>query len=80
MRKKEEELTRKILNYFRENPDAGDTLEGIANWWLDQAEPGYSLEEVAKALDTLLQKGYIRVIKSTSGLTIYKLRENSRES
>lgn len=25
-----------ILDYLRKNPNAADTLEGIAQWWLEQ--------------------------------------------
>ena len=71
---REEELSEKILNYFKDNPNAGDTIEGITNWWLEQEESDWTIEHVAKALDLLLQKGIIRVIKTQAGTAIYKLK------
>ncbi len=32
MNKKQEEISKMILDYLRKNPDAGDTLEGISKW------------------------------------------------
>lgn len=80
MRKKEEELSEKILNYFRENPDAGDTIDGIVHWWLGQEKSQRTVEHVAKALDLLLNRGMIKLIKTQAGPAIYKLRENAQHS
>ena len=30
---KREKIKKSILNYLKQNPDAGDTLEGITKWW-----------------------------------------------
>jgi len=61
-----------ILDYLQKNPDAGDTLEGIARWWLEPARIESSVDEVADALESLIQKGIIRMHKLKDGTTFYK--------
>ena len=46
-----EEVEREILDYLRAHPNAMDTAEGIAEWWLDPIE--VSVRVVREALDHL---------------------------
>jgi hypothetical protein len=32
--KEQREVSHYILDYLSDNPDAGDTFEGIVEWWL----------------------------------------------
>jgi len=64
-----------ILNYLRKNPDAGDTLEGITRWWLEQEKIEISVDRVVEALESLVQKGEIRVQKVKGGSTFYKVNK-----
>lgn len=68
-------LSRKILNYLIKHPQAGDTLEGIATWWLEQQRIEEIVDEVAEALDVLIKKGRVQALESQSGVTIYKLKK-----
>jgi hypothetical protein len=72
---KKEILSQKILNYLKKHPEAGDTLEGIANWWLVQQRIEEMVDEVAAALDNLIEKGSIQALESQSGVTIYKVKK-----
>ena len=72
--KKCENLSNVILNYLKRNPDAGDTLEGIALWWVEQEKIDNTVEEVAKALKMLVRKGLISVYKTKSSDRIYKIK------
>ena len=55
-----ESVAREITEYFRANPNAGDTVEGIANWWVAQQRLKNSTSLVQKALEFLVQKGELR--------------------
>ena len=44
-----------ILNYLRDHPQAKDSLQGIAKWWV-----GEETEVVEKALAFLLKDGIIK--------------------
>ena len=68
-------LSRKILNYLEKHPEAGDTLKGIAGWWLEQQRIEQLVEDVAEALELLIKQGSIRVYQSGQGTTVYKIRQ-----
>ena len=50
---------REILAYFLRNPSAADSLEGIARWRLLEEAIQRKLIETQKALEWLLQEGYV---------------------
>lgn len=68
-------LSHMIREYLQKNPDAGDTLAGITHWWLAGKQMDHSEDEVARALEILLQQGVIRVYKTQSDTTIYRLKK-----
>ncbi|MFQ5963191.1 MAG: hypothetical protein ACE5KZ_02795 [Candidatus Scalinduaceae bacterium] len=70
---KQEEVSKKILNYLRRNPDAGDTLEGIAEWWLCCENIEASVDEVSSALQSLIKKGIVSKTEIGSGNPVYKI-------
>lgn len=74
---KQEKISRMILDYLRKNPDAGDTLKGITQWWLELARIESSVDEVADALESLTQKGIIRMHKLKDGTTFYKINKET---
>jgi len=73
---KQEKISGMILNYLRKNAGAGDTLKGITQWWLELARIESSVDEVADALESLTQKGIIRMHKLEGGTTFYKINED----
>lgn len=66
------ELLRKILRYLEAHPDALDTAEGIAKWWV--YADGKTVE---KALQKLVQKGILQRRK-LGGSSYYGLHQNCR--
>ena len=72
---KSETLSRQILDYLQKHPEAGDTLEGIASWWLEQQRIEQLVEEVAEALELLEKKGDIKTFKTISGNTVFKIKK-----
>lgn len=57
-----------IEAYLKQHPEAADSIEGIACWWL---RGEISVEEVAESLDRLLGKGVIKEWELPDGRTIY---------
>lgn len=70
---KEERISELILNYLRKNPNAGDTVEGISRWWLEIERIDNTVDDVMKALESLIHEGSIKEHKSIGGVTFYKV-------
>jgi hypothetical protein len=67
---KERQFAREILLYLRRNPDAKDTLAGIAQCWLGLSSSGQTLNSVERAVVYLLSKEML-FEKRRSGLPAY---------
>ena len=48
------ELSFRILSYLADHPEASDTAEGIAQWWLLERRIDEELREVRAALTELM--------------------------
>lgn len=48
-----------ILSYLTRNPNATDTLEGIAEWWILRERIEQGVEETAQALDFLVSQDLV---------------------
>src|SRR5205085_12125644 len=55
----EHQIGREILRYLEKYPDAKDTLEGIAQWWLLKSLAAKKVMEVERAVAFLLAEGLI---------------------
>ena len=60
-----------IEDYLRARPQAADTLEGIAQWWLSGDLQNASLERIQQAVDELCRKGVLEATQR-SGQVIYQ--------
>jgi len=65
------DLTREILDYFAEHPDAADTPEGIAFWWIKQQRYEASVKLVRLALDELERRGLLDKTIMADGTFLY---------
>ena len=54
-----ESVAREIEQYFSNHPDAGDTAEGIANWWVSHQVLSNSTPIVLSALEYLVGQGVL---------------------
>jgi hypothetical protein len=54
-----QQAIREILQYLITNPDAKDTIEGIYKWWMPKEHREWGKEEVRKAVDMLISKGWL---------------------
>ena len=62
-----------MLNYFVSNPQAADTLEGIARWRLLEEQLQYSLRQTDAAILWLVEQGYLEVVQPVSSVRLYRL-------
>jgi len=73
MDKRQEKISRMILDYLSKNPNAEDALDGITKWWLELEGIEVSRNEVAEVLESLIQKGLIKMCKNKGGATFYRI-------
>ena len=73
------EIARAILHYLHEHPEATDTVEGIAQWWLACEGTERKLKDVEKAVSILLDQGLLEEVRHGGLLPYYRLNR-SREN
>ncbi len=57
--RREQEVAEAILQYLAENPDASDTMEGIAEWWIMRQRLRVEVNLLAKVLRRLTAAGIL---------------------
>ncbi|MBN8712761.1 MAG: hypothetical protein J0H50_02135 [Xanthomonadales bacterium] len=63
-------LARRLAAYVRANPRAGDTSEGITQWWLGL--PATTGNQVQRALASLQAAGLIEAVGALDGHVRYR--------
>ncbi|GLQ45834.1 hypothetical protein GCM10007862_08850 [Dyella lipolytica] len=64
------DVVRRLARYVRANPLAGDTTEGITQWWLGLTPA--SVERVERALASLQATGLIEAVRALDGRVHYR--------
>jgi Fe2+ or Zn2+ uptake regulation protein len=77
VRRKEMELARAILEYLAEHPDAQDTAEGIASFWVMRQEVKEEVEGVLRVLNELTESGQLERVQRGDRV-LYRLKKESR--
>jgi hypothetical protein len=72
--KSESPIERQILGYLAANPEAQDTMRGIAEWWLLKQKIQESTSDVEAAVANLVAQGKLAAGTNLDGQTIYRLR------
>jgi len=75
----ERELGLAILRYLESHPEAKDTLEGIAQWWLMQERSKRMLGDVERAAAWLCSQGLILETQRPGVPPYYQLNPQKRE-
>ena len=65
-------LAEAIRRYLAAHPDAADSEQGVADWWLPVDRFETPLEEVRKALELLAQEGVVETQTLVDGRVIYR--------
>ena len=76
---KEQEIARAILQYLQVHPDAKDTLDGIAQWWLLKEWTARKIKDVKSGVSVLLSKGLI-IERKREGLPPYYWLNRAKEN
>jgi hypothetical protein len=69
-------LKHEILDYLAHAPNAGDTVQGIAEWWLLEQRIRHTVAEVRRALEELVAEGLVKTIRHADGRTHYLVRRD----
>ena len=72
------EITREILAYLDQYPDAQDTLPGVAEWWLLEQRIERQTADVKEALADLVKKGLVVELKGNDRLIHYRINRRKR--
>ena len=67
-------LREMVLRYLAEHPEAMDTLEGIAEWWIMREQLRVDLQRLARVLDDLTAQGILEETGVGDG-RVYRLRQ-----
>ena len=68
-----------MLSYLQEHPDAKDTLEGIAQWWLLRECTERKLAEVKRGISILLAKDLVFESRREGLTPYYSLNKAKQE-
>ncbi|ABA58346.1 hypothetical protein Noc_1880 [Nitrosococcus oceani ATCC 19707] len=60
-----------IKHYFDAHPNAADSVEGIARWWLTRQRFKEATETIEKALECLVAEGEVTKMVTGEGKFVY---------
>ena len=69
-----------ILSYLSDHPDAGDTLEGIVEWWLLGQKIKFETRNVSEAVARLVSEGLIVEHEKSDSHNLYKVNSAREET
>jgi hypothetical protein len=69
------EIELEILEYFLKNPNAQDTFEGIAEWWLLETYIRKQSALVKQALSELVNQGLVIEIQDSNAQIHYRVNQ-----
>jgi Fe2+ or Zn2+ uptake regulation protein len=58
-------IAESVVDYVTRHPQAMDTVEGIAAWWLRQAEERVNVGSLQRVLDRLTEEGILERIDAS---------------
>jgi hypothetical protein len=67
-----EEVANVVARYLLAHPDASDTLDGIARWWLSRQRQDDASELVQAALELLIDRGLVERRTTADGVILFR--------
>jgi hypothetical protein len=68
------EIASEILGYLSSRPEKSDTIDGITTWLLRLDKGRAVADEVGRALDLLVEKGDVELIKERRDIVLYRIK------
>jgi hypothetical protein len=69
-----QDVSRCILQYLHDYPEAQDTIEGIATWWIMRQRISETVSIVQEALQQLENEGHIATNRAPGGRILYSVK------
>jgi len=79
-RKEQREVFYYVLAYLSDNPDAGDTLDGILEWWLLDQRIKFETRNVSEAVNQLVSEGLIVEHTEPDSRIIYRVNTGRKKT
>lgn len=76
---KAREVSYYILAYLSENPDAGDTFDGIVEWWLLRQRIKFETRNVSEAVTKLVSDGLIEEHEGSDSRIFYRVNRTREQ-
>jgi hypothetical protein len=76
-REQERQVHDYILAYLCNNPDAGDTFDGIVEWWLLHQRIKFETQNIAEAVRRLVAEGLIVEHREPDSRIIYRVNRTT---
>lgn len=73
------EIAHGVLSYLVKNSGAGDTLEGIVEWWLMEQRIRHSTAEVKEVLEEFTQKKLILEYRTGDTRVHYRINRGKEK-
>lgn|SRR5690349_4997188 len=73
------EVSYYILAYLSENPEAGDTFEGIVEWWLLRQRIKFETRNVSEAVTKLVSEGLIVEHEGSDSRIFYRVNTTKKQ-
>jgi hypothetical protein len=73
-----QELAKEILSYFLRNPQAADSVKGVARWRLLEERVHRQIEDTDLALGWLVRNGYLVRVSPMFTEAVYQLNQENR--
>ena len=74
-KEQQREICRYILAYLSDNPEAGDTFDGIAEWWLLSQQIKFETRNVSEAVARLVSEGLIEEHQEADTRKTYRINK-----
>lgn len=78
--KEQRDISYYILAYLSDNPDAGDTFDGIVEWWLLDQRIKFETRNVSEAVARLVSEGLIVEHEASDSRIIYKVNRTREQA
>lgn len=65
-------VANEILHYLKRFPNAAETMDGIASWWIPRQRIHEKREIVERAVQKLVRQGRMQVTHIAGGVDVYR--------